>query len=145
MLIVQCNGCKQVGFAQNHQAPDGALDCECCPGGKGHPVLPDGRPDHAAMANSCSGQHDGSACPDGTNCIVLTPLGEDCPGGHCAKGVEGCTVCRPITITVPPGSGPKLSPAFSIPPGLIEAALREMAQTAPSDFAALVASAGQGA
>lgn len=23
-----------------------------------------------------------------------------CPGGHCGPGVDGCTVCRPVTVTV---------------------------------------------
>jgi hypothetical protein len=23
---------------------------------------------------------------------------DECPGGHCMKGVDGCTVCRPVTI-----------------------------------------------
>jgi hypothetical protein len=27
---------------------------------------------------------------------MVTPAGEDCPGGHCGTGVEGCTVCRPV-------------------------------------------------
>ena len=101
MLVVQCATCSKVGFAQNHQDPDGALECPCCT--EPH--------DHAANANSCSGGHDGAECPTGADCLVVTAAGEDCPGGHCAKGVDGCTVCRPIVITIPPGSGPVLSPA----------------------------------
>jgi hypothetical protein len=27
------------------------------------------------------------------------PVEGDCPGGHCALGVPGCWVCRPVTIT----------------------------------------------
>ncbi len=101
MLVVQCQGCSKVAFAQDHQNPNAALTCPCCP--EDH--------DHDAAANACTGGHETAECPAGPGCLVLTAAGEDCPGGHCAKGVDGCTVCRPVTITIPPGSGPVLSPA----------------------------------
>jgi hypothetical protein len=62
---------------------------------------------HDAAAMACPGlgnNHPGADCPVGPSCVVVTEAGEDCPGGHCAKGVDGCTVCRPITITAMPGS-----------------------------------------
>jgi hypothetical protein len=62
---------------------------------------------HDAAAMACPGlgnNHEGAECPTGAACVVVTPAGEDCPGGHCAKAVDGCTVCRPITITGMPGS-----------------------------------------
>jgi len=43
MLLVQCNGCKDTAFAGDHEDPDAALECGCCPHGDGH--------DHAAHAN----------------------------------------------------------------------------------------------
>jgi hypothetical protein len=84
--------------------------------------------DHAAAADACPGGHD-EPCPEPGTCRVWQaatadarhpayagghPLlgaehqaGDpvpDCPGGHCHKDVKGCTVCRPLTITVLPGS-----------------------------------------
>src|SRR5260221_2535974 len=57
--------------------------------------------DHAAAANACPRGH-GECTLD--KCGALTPVGDPCPGGHCAKGIEGCTGCRPLTVTVMPGS-----------------------------------------
>jgi hypothetical protein len=81
VLVVQCVNCQEVGFATDHSNPDAALECGCCPGGEGHPVLPDGRPDHAANALACPGDH-------------AEPHGVD---------VHGCTVCRPVKVILPPG------------------------------------------
>jgi hypothetical protein len=85
--------------------------------------------DHGAAANACPGGHDDTACPeDPHKCGVwkgaiadafhpeaagVHPLlrdlkpGDDpppCPGGHCHKDIPACTVCRPLTITVLPGT-----------------------------------------
>jgi hypothetical protein len=76
----------------------GQVQCGCCP--EDH--------DHDAAANSCdgiTGAHDGQPCPKDRLCTVYTPAGDPCPGGHCAKGVSGCSVCRPLVITAMPGSG----------------------------------------
>jgi hypothetical protein len=80
--------------------------------------------DHGAAANACPAAHDGAACPEPDVCRVWKgaiadashplsdgshPLYEGttpppCPGGHCHKDVDGCTVCRPLIITVLPGT-----------------------------------------
>ncbi len=95
MLRVQCNQCGKSAYTDNVLDPDSALACDCCP--QQH--------DHAAAANACIGagvSHAGTPCPDSSPaaCTVVTPEGEDCPGGHCGLGVDGCAVCRPVTITV---------------------------------------------
>jgi hypothetical protein len=73
--------------------------------------------DHAATANACpaKGGHPAGSCPNPSSCELWTNvrshhedpdadgLPVSCPGGHCGFGVPGCTVCRPITIIVPPG------------------------------------------
>jgi hypothetical protein len=89
---------------------------------------------HDAAANSCPdigldhGQrHDGAPCPVPGNCTLWRNVNADhhralreagqpvpsCPGGHCGPGVPGCTVCRPVTITVIPGSV-TAAPAFAV-------------------------------
>jgi|GEM_PF-1519290 len=90
--------------------------------------------DHAAAAGSCPGiaaGHPGAPCPEPGTCRVwrgavadaLHPASDGthplftqatgavkdgvlppCPGGHCHKDTEGCTVCRPLIITVMPGT-----------------------------------------
>lgn len=82
--------------------------------------------DHAAAANACPGGHDDVACPEPAGqCAVWRgaiadahhPLFEagshplfhgksvpDCPGGHCHQDIKDCTVCRPLVITMLPGS-----------------------------------------
>ena len=73
--------------------------------------------DHAAAANACPGGHDDScpepagACGTWKNATANTrhpsydgdPPG-DCPGGHCHKDIKDCTVCRPLIITMMPGT-----------------------------------------
>jgi hypothetical protein len=70
--------------------------------------------DHAAVANACEAAHttpcvDPLACKLWANVLshqdpdVPNDLPASCPGGHCGVGVPGCTVCRPITVIVPPG------------------------------------------
>jgi len=98
--------------------PDAAVACppdsDCCH--ENH--------DHAAAANACPGNHADAECPEPKNCRVWKgatadakhplfvagshPLFKgsdpgDCPGGHCHKDVQGCTVCRPLIITAPSG------------------------------------------
>ena len=65
-------------------------DCRCCP--EDH--------DHDAAA-ACDGGHGTCKAID---CAVVTPLGEPCPGDHCGLEQDGCNVCRPLTITIVPGS-----------------------------------------
>lgn len=71
---------------------------------------------HDAAANACTGGH--GECPEPGTCglwatVATTghpetgaavPPQDPCPGGHCHKDIEGCTVCRPIRITVTPGN-----------------------------------------
>jgi hypothetical protein len=88
---------------------------------------------HGAWANQCPGQHAGQPCPTPETCPVWGPMVEavanldpanpfhhqavtqleaqygqpvtgPCPGGHCAQGVKGCQVCRPITVQLLRGS-----------------------------------------
>ena len=102
MLHIQCNQCGKwtVAGPEAGADPASALECGCCTQAHNHDLA----------ANACPGaglNHQGAACshPDGGwACNVVTPLGEDCPGGHCGLGVEGCTVCRPITITMLAGT-----------------------------------------
>lgn len=103
----------------SHADIDAQLSCGCCP--EDH--------DHAAAANACPGNHESAACPDppggctvweGATRDAQHPLyegghpllpgharGEEvpaCPGGHCHKDLPDCGVCRPLIITVMPGS-----------------------------------------
>lgn len=103
----------------SHANIDANLVCSCCP--QDH--------DHAAAANSCPGGHS-DPCPEPRTCrtwrgvtadlrhpdeatrrVAAEALGVsgetgpgDCPGGHCHKDLPGCTVCRPLVITMVPGS-----------------------------------------
>lgn len=88
LIKVVCNQCGAKAYTENGDDPDGALVCACCP--QDH--------NHGHAANACPGNHEGAACPASMTCIVLTPEGEECPGGHCALGVPGCLVCRPATL-----------------------------------------------
>jgi hypothetical protein len=103
----------------SHRDIDAAIQCGCCPADH----------DHAAAANACPGGHEDAGCPVPGNCTLWKgatadaahPLYEGghpllgpyhrladgippCPGGHCHKDVPGCTVCRPLIITVMPGT-----------------------------------------
>ena len=91
MYRVTCNGCGASVIT-----PDGnsdALACQCCP--EPH--------SHEEAANGCLGaglNHTDVPCahPDPASCLVVTPPGEDCPGGHCHVSLADCTVCRPCTL-----------------------------------------------
>jgi len=125
MLHIQCQGpCGQSAYLEceltadgkpcgrpdcAHLDPDDAFDvavpsCGCCTADH-----------HHGQAAICAGGH--GACPTPDNCPVwlgMQPHLPDsfvrdtsagpCPGGHCGKNVEGCAVCRPLRITVMPGS-----------------------------------------
>jgi hypothetical protein len=86
--------------------------------------------DHDAAANACPGiadRHGMAACPEPETCRTWRSTNADehralrdagqavppCPGGHCHADLPGCTVCRPITITVMPGSA-QLQPATQL-------------------------------
>jgi len=99
---------------------DMTVGCGCCPDGH----------DHGAAARGCPGDHEWENCPEEKGECRLWdevtaearhpsyrgghPLlgpehrpGDDippCPGGHCHKDTPGCTVCRPLIITVMPGT-----------------------------------------
>jgi hypothetical protein len=105
---------------------DAALDCKpgasCC-------TDDHGGVSHGAWANACPAAHDDAPCPAPKTCrswggmaaavadldpanpahmavktqletLYGRPVAGDCPGGHCAQGVDGCQVCRPLTITL---------------------------------------------
>ena len=113
--------CPMTDIGANLQCKPGAGCCE----------LPHS---HDQAANACpgAGRHEGVPCPAGDVCRFwdghkahIAGLNPDnpvhmqvkaeaealhgvaegtCPGGHCGKGVPGCTVCRPITITAMAGT-----------------------------------------
>lgn len=114
----------------SHANPDALVRCGCCP--EDH--------DHAAAANACPGGHDDAPCPDKKDCRVwkgaiaeafhpdysgdhpvLMAMGHkpgddvpDCPGGHCHKDVKDCTVCRPLIITMVPGTVMEMVPGRGV-------------------------------
>jgi hypothetical protein len=109
VLHVECQGCRTSAYTEDGTDPDAALTClpgsDCCP--KDH--------HHGENASACPGGH--GPCPAPDRCPVWAGLqphvpgspvrdtsAGPCPGGHCGPGVPGCTVCRPLTITVMPGS-----------------------------------------
>jgi hypothetical protein len=130
LIQLFCPGCQSQVFLEcscppGHAANVGQHHPECshanldanlvCPPGSGccsedH--------DHAAAANACPGGHDDAPCPEPGKCRVwrggvpdvLHPQFDPatgvppCPGGHHHKDVPGCTVCRPLIITMLPGS-----------------------------------------
>jgi hypothetical protein len=127
VLHIECLGCHKSAYLECEMVPvadgrmscgradcahldpdaafDAAADCSCCTAGH----------HHGLNANSCAGGHD--PCPSPGDCPVWlgmqphrenSPLRDtsagSCPGGHCGPGVPGCGVCRPLKITVMPGS-----------------------------------------
>ena len=127
MLILTCDGCAAVGYA-DCTCPEGYDPHTaghlpgCAMGNLGAQVVckpaagccQDGH-DHDAAANACPGGHPEGSCPAPSSCKLWANvrshhedpdgagLPASCPGGHCGAGVPGCTVCRPITVMVPPG------------------------------------------
>jgi hypothetical protein len=71
---------------------------------------------HGEAANACPGGH--GECLTPAACATWhggmgQPEDTPCPGGHCGMGVDGCTVCRPLTITIlapQPGERPATTP-----------------------------------
>lgn len=96
---VQCKQCLATASVPDGVDPHTMTWCQCCTI-EHH---------HGQAAESCSGNngvgHEGAPCtfPNPRACTVVTPPGEDCPGGHCGVGVDGCTVCRPIIHFVTAG------------------------------------------
>lgn len=117
MYRVTCKQCGASGIAEDGNRLQQAVGCSCCTQ----------RHDHDAASNACPGvaafrqahdqalqdghpdpvthgktqQHPGADCAHpfgGTACNVITDLGDDCPGGHCFPGVDGCTCCRPLSV-----------------------------------------------
>lgn len=111
MLHVQCPSCQTMVFTENHADPDSALKCGCCQ--EAH--------HHGKAASGCPGGH--GACPSPQDCATWESGNRDahnalraagkpvpsCPGGHCHKDIPECTSCRPLAITVIPGSVPMKS------------------------------------
>lgn len=125
MLLLECNGCPARVMTEcscpldlsrtaheptcQHSNLDAMVTCApdsgCCQ--ESH--------DHGAKARACPGipgdgdNHPGEPCPfpegqckswiSSTSSVAGKTDAGPCPGGHCAPGVDGCTVCRPITIT----------------------------------------------
>jgi hypothetical protein len=96
---VQCQQCLAVTQLDDGEDPHAHTWCGCCT--QTDPET--GQPHHhGRAAEACPGNggagHEGAPCPhpNPAVCIRLTPAGEDCPGGHCGIGVDGCTVCRPV-------------------------------------------------
>lgn len=83
---------------------------DCCDG-SAHPAV-----SHDVAASACPGGHDGADCPEPETCPVWAGMTADtrhpsytgkppgpCPGSHCHKDLDGCTVCRPVSVEVMPG------------------------------------------
>jgi hypothetical protein len=99
----------------------------CCDG-SAHPGTSHGR-----AASACARDHSADPCPEPSTCPGWAgmvrdvaqlnpdnpahqairaelearygrPITGDCPGGHCHKDIDGCAVCRPITVTLLAGS-----------------------------------------
>lgn len=117
-------GCEKIPGAHLAGCPGANLgaavtcapESSCCQ--EGH--------DHTAEGNACPDvglpfgeRHDKAPCPEPEGRCVLwrnmtanarhpqyagEPPPDACPGGHCHKDIDGCTVCRHLTITVLPGS-----------------------------------------
>jgi len=109
MLLIECQNCRTSAFTED---PGITLGTLACPPGSG---CCEQDHDHDAAANACPGGH--GACPSPDNCPVwlgMQPHLENsnardlsagpCKGGHCGLGVKNCSVCRPLKITVIPGS-----------------------------------------
>jgi hypothetical protein len=104
--VVTCppgSGCCQL--AHSHDAAAMA-----CPGLTGaHAGQPCPHPDPVLCPTHISSTSPAAGTPahqvllgGGGRALVSEPL--ECPGGHCGPGVKDCTVCRPVTITMLPGT-----------------------------------------
>lgn len=123
MLHVECKGCHTSAYvdcrcpeighdpsvAGAHHPMCGMSDLsgtvvcpessDCCKASEVHPGV-----SHDEAANACPGILDGhdAPCPEPDVCGVFQS--EGCEGGHCHKDIPDCTVCRPLIVTVMPGS-----------------------------------------
>lgn len=133
MIHAQCPGCLVQAFLECSCPPDyilyngrhgdgcshAGIDANVtCDPASTHPDCCHLDHDHAAAANACTGSHAGQPCPHPEHeCrawadmiagqlhpLYKGPSPGPCPGGHCAKGTDGCTVCRPLIITAMPGT-----------------------------------------
>jgi hypothetical protein len=94
MYRVTCKGCGASVVTEDGNSD--RLACTCCPESHSHETAANSCPEAAELIYA---RHGGAACTmGGPDCVQLTPAGADCPGGHCAPGVPGCTVCRPCHI-----------------------------------------------
>jgi hypothetical protein len=103
MYRVTCKGCGASGLAENGHNLQAVVSCLCCTVTHDHQAAADACPGTtaAAAAGSLDAAHPDAGCGHpgpGTECKVLTPAGEDCPGGHCGPQADGCTVCRPLDV-----------------------------------------------
>jgi hypothetical protein len=106
--VVTCppdSGCCQL--PHSHDA--NAMTCPGLTGGIGHPGEPCPHPDpvtcpaHVSSTSPMAGTPAHLYVPEGAKrALSREPLA--CPGGHCGLGVKGCTICRPVTITMLPGT-----------------------------------------
>jgi hypothetical protein len=96
---VQCMQCLAVNEIPDGVDPHTLTWCQCCTLDHHH-----GEAAAACPGNEGAG-HAGQPCtfPNPRACTVLTAPGDDCPGGHCGIGVEGCAVCRPVIHFGQPG------------------------------------------
>lgn len=102
--------CGFSDLGANVTCPPGSGCCD----GSAHPGV-----SHDAAANACPqidmGTH--GPCPEPASCkswygmhdhryvhITEGVAPPDCPGGHCHKDIPDCTICRPVTIEVLPGT-----------------------------------------
>jgi hypothetical protein len=91
---VTCKQCGASGIAEDGNRLQQAVSCTCCTQAHDHDGAANGCPEAGAEGE----RHGGADCTLGDRaCVVLTPAAEECPGGHCGPGVDGCTVCRPVT------------------------------------------------
>lgn len=107
MLLVQCNGCGRVAFVDCPEAhPGGARQCT-------DPNCGHRDPDYLFDLNQPACNAEGKCCRYGHTEPHRGAM-KDCPDanheGDCGPLVDGCNICRPLTITVPPGHGPNLTP-----------------------------------
>lgn len=103
MYRVTCKGCGASALTDNGHMLQNAVSCRCCTQDHDHQESADSCPgiNSAVALNDLSAAHPGADCGHpgpGTDCSVLTPKGQDCPGGHCGPQADGCTVCRPLEV-----------------------------------------------
>jgi hypothetical protein len=94
VLCLPESGCCQEAHSHDQAA-------NACPGiTLGHP----GAPCAAADPDRCLSHSGGHSAARDLSPEERVRRTGTCPGGHCGPGVPGCTICRPVTITLLPGS-----------------------------------------